>query len=56
MQYHVILFALKVSQSLYYVTPAISQSVAYYFPRLWGMDISDAIFCQCFGNYVIGKV
>ena len=36
--------ALKVSQSLYCFTTSISHGVENYFPRLWGMGISDAIF------------
>ena len=35
--------ALKVSQSLYCFTTSISHGVENYFPRLWGMGISDAI-------------
>ena len=37
------LFALKVSLSLYCFTSSVSHGVENYFPRLWGMDISDAI-------------
>ena len=33
--------ALKVSQSLYFVTTSISRGVENYFPRLWGTGISD---------------
>ena len=41
--------ALKVSQSVYCFTTSISYAVENYFPRLWGMGISDAIFhCVCF--------
>ena len=36
--------ALKVSQSLYGLTTSISHGIENYFPRLWGMGISDAIF------------
>ena len=36
--------ALKVSRSLYFFTTSISCGVENYFPRLWGMGISDAIF------------
>ena len=36
--------ALKVSRSLYCFTTSISRGVENYFPRLWGMGISDAIF------------
>ena len=36
--------ALKVSQSVYCFPPSISHGVENYFPRLWGMGISDAIF------------
>ena len=36
--------ALKVSQSWYYFTTSISHGVENYFPRLWGTDISDAMF------------
>ena len=35
--------ALKVSRSLYCFTTSVSHGVENYFPRLWGMDISDAI-------------
>ena len=35
--------ALKVSRSLYCFTTSISHGMANYFPRLWGMGISDAI-------------
>ena len=35
--------ALKASQSVYCLTTFISHSVENYFPRLWGMGISDAI-------------
>ena len=40
--------ALKVSQSVYCFTTSISHGVENYFPRLWGMGISDAIFCFFF--------
>ena len=40
--------ALKVSQSLYYFSTSISHGVENYFPRLWGPDISDAIFTHYF--------
>ena len=36
--------ALKVFQSVYCFTTSTSYGVENYFPRLWGMDISDAIF------------
>ena len=36
--------ALKVSRSLDCLTTSISHGVENYFPRLWGMCISDAIF------------
>ena len=36
--------ALKVSRSLYGFTTSISHGIENYFPRLWGRDISDAIF------------
>ena len=36
--------ALNVSQSVYCFTTSISHGVENYFPRLWGMGISDAIF------------
>ena len=36
--------ALKVSISLHCFTTSISHVVENYFPRLWGMGISDAIF------------
>ena len=36
--------ALKVSRSLYCFTTSISDGVENYFPMLWGMGISDAIF------------
>ena len=36
--------ALKVSRSLYSFTTYISHGVGNYFPRLWSMGISDAIF------------
>ena len=36
--------ALKVSHSVYSFTTSISHGVENYFPRLWGMGISDAIF------------
>ena len=36
--------ALKVSQSLYCFTISIFHGVKNYFPRLWGMGISDAFF------------
>ena len=36
--------ALKVSPSVYCFTTSISYGVENYFPRLWGMGISDAIF------------
>ena len=34
---------LKISQSLYFFTTSICYGVENYFPRLWGMGISDAI-------------
>ena len=36
--------ALKVSRCLYCFTISIFHGVENYFPRLWGMGISDAIF------------
>ena len=36
--------ALKVSRSLHCFTTSISHGFENYFPRLWGMGISDAIF------------
>ena len=36
--------ALKVSPSLYCFPTSISHGVENYFPRLWGMGISGAIF------------
>ena len=36
--------AVKVSLSVYCFTTSISHGVENYFPRLWGMGISDAIF------------
>ena len=36
--------ALKICQSLYFFTISISHGVENYFPWLWGMGISDAIF------------
>ena len=36
--------AVKVSRSLYCFTTFISHGVKNYFPRLWGMGISNAIF------------
>ena len=36
--------ALKVSRPLYCFTTSISHGFESYFPRLWGTDISDAIF------------
>ena len=46
LEYHVMLFGLKVSWSLYCVTTSISRGVINCFPRLWGMGISDAIFAE----------
>ena len=43
--------ALKVSQSVYCFTTSISNGVENYFPRLWGTDISDAIFFNFFFIY-----
>ena len=40
--------ALKVSQSVYCFTTSVSHGVENYFPRLWGMGISDAIFYWLF--------
>ena len=37
---------LNVSRSLYCFTTSICHGVESYFPRLWGMGISDAIFQQ----------
>ena len=43
---------LKVSRSLYCFTTSISHGVENYFPRLWGMGISDAIFdALCHGKF-----
>ena len=36
--------ALKVSRSLHCFTTSVCHGVENYFPRLWGMGISDAIF------------
>ena len=36
--------ALKVSQCVYCFTTSVSHGVENYFPRLWGMGISDTIF------------
>ena len=36
--------ALNVSRSLYCFTTTVCHGVENYFPRLWGMGISDAIF------------
>ena len=36
--------AVKVSQSLYFLTTSMSYGVENYFSRLWGTGISDAIF------------
>ena len=36
--------ALKVSRSLYCFSISIFHGVENYFPRLWGMGISDAVF------------
>ena len=36
--------ALKVSRSLYCFTTSISRGVKNYFPRMWGIGISDTIF------------
>ena len=36
--------ALKVTRSFYCFTNSISHGVENYFPRLWGMGLSDAIF------------
>ena len=38
--------ALKVSRPLYCFITSISHGVENYFPRLWDMGISDAIFCS----------
>ena len=44
--------ALKVSQSVYCFTTSISHGVENYFPRLWGMGISDVIFnVLCHGKF-----
>ena len=52
-QHHVTLFPLKVSLSLYCVT-SVSHVVLNYFPGLWGMGITDALFLLfCSGNSVI---
>ena len=49
--------ALKLSQSVYCFTTSISHGVENYYPRLWGVDISDAIFVNLYvacidGGYV----
>ena len=44
LQLHITDTALKVSRSLYCFTTSVSHGVEKYFPRLWGMGISDAIF------------
>ena len=62
MQHHVTIFALKVSSwSLYRVTSSLSDAVENYFPRLWGMGISESMFFSIsgysrdtFGNYRLG--
>ena len=41
--------ALKVSQNLYCFTTSFSHGVENYFPRLWGMGISDAILYSSVG-------
>ena len=43
----------RVSQSLYCFTTSISHGVENYFPRLWGMGISDAIFFLTLINVLI---
>ena len=49
--------ALKVSQSVYCFTISIiSHGVKNYFPRLWGMGISDAIFPTLFLLRTISSV
>ena len=40
---------LKVSQSVYCFTTSISHGIENYLPRLWGTDISTAIFINGFG-------
>ena len=45
--------ALKVSRSLYCFTTSISHGVENYFPRLWGMGISDAILLTLFCYFAI---
>ena len=42
--------ALKVSRSLYCFTTSMPHGVENYFPRLWGMGISDAIFLGTYSN------
>ena len=39
--------ALKVSRSLYCFSTSVSHGVENYFPRLWGMGISDARWHTC---------
>ena len=39
---------LKVPQSLYYFITSICHGVENYFPRLWGMGLSNAIFSHAF--------
>ena len=50
--------ALKISRSLYCFTTSICYGVENYFPRLWGMGISDANFYQSLllGDTVLLKI
>ena len=41
------LTALKISRSFYYFANSLSHGVENYFPRVWSMGISHAIFCFC---------
>ena len=43
--------ALKVSQSVYFFTTSISHGLENYFPRVWGMGISDAFFFNMKGPH-----
>ena len=45
--------ALKVSRSLFCFTTSISHGVENYFPRLWSMGISDAIFNLLFNAVIL---
>ena len=44
LELYIIDTALKVSRSLYCFTTSICHGVENFFPGLWGMGISDAIF------------